>query len=174
MDLNQLRISPLTSKDAVRKFSCGESDIDRWIQKADKWSEQNRSRLFCAHAAGNSKAMGFYSLSFSSEDQAKLAGKQERVLWSKGVPLVYLQYLAVQQSCQNCGIGTMLLIDALRRAHFIGKHVAFYGVGLRSLNERTTALYGKYGFAVAPDEDKFPLMILPIWSINDLFEKSAP
>ncbi|TIO99582.1 MAG: N-acetyltransferase, partial [Mesorhizobium sp.] len=72
--------------------------------------------------------------------------------------------------CQNCGLGKMLLVDSLRRAHLVSKHVAFYGVGLRSLNDRTTALYSKYGFAVAPDEDKFPLMILPIWSINDLFE----
>ncbi|MCT2576490.1 MULTISPECIES: GNAT family N-acetyltransferase [unclassified Mesorhizobium] len=170
MDLSQIRISPFSSKDAIHNFRCGESDIDRWVSKAPKWSEQNKARLFLAHGQGNSKAMGFYSLSFSSEDRNKLAGKQDRQMWGSGVPLIYLQYLAVQRTCQNCGLGKMLLVDSLRRAHLVSKHVAFYGVGLRSLNDRTTALYSKYGFAVAPDEDKFPLMILPIWSINDLFE----
>jgi ribosomal protein S18 acetylase RimI-like enzyme len=94
-------------------------------------------------------------------------------MWGNGVPLIYLQYLAVQKSCQGQGVGTFLLIDALRRAHFISSHVAFYGVGLRSLNERSTALYKKYGFAIAPEEDAFPLMILPIWTINDLFSPPA-
>ncbi|TGQ20942.1 MAG: N-acetyltransferase [Mesorhizobium sp.] len=170
LDLSQIRISPFSSKDAIHNFRCGESDIDRWVSKAPKWSEQNKARLFLAHGQGNSKAMGFYSLSFSSEDRNKLAGKRDRQMWGSGVPLIYLQYLAVQRTCQNCGLGKMLLVDSLRRAHLVSKHVAFYGVGLRSLNDRTTALYSKYGFAVAPDEDKFPLMILPIWSINDLFE----
>lgn len=170
MDLSQIRISPFSSKDAIRNFSCGHSDIDKWLAKAPKWSEQNKARLFLAHTQGNSKAMGFYSLSFSSEDRTKLAGKQDQQIWGSGVPLIYLQYLGVQRTCQNCGLGKMLLVNALERAYMVSKHVAFYGVGLRSLNERTTALYTKYGFAVAPDEDKFPLMILPIWSITDLFE----
>lgn len=68
----------------------------------------------------------------------------------------------------------MLLMDCLRRVHLVSEHVAFYGVGLRSLNERTTKLYEKFGFGIATGEEtlRAPLMILPIWSLNELFDPS--
>lgn len=40
---------------------------------------------------------------------------------------------------------------------------------LRSLNDQTTNLYKEFGFGIAPNEDAHPLMILPIWTIVDLF-----
>lgn len=169
MNLETIRISPLTSKDSIRDFKCGESEIDKWVtSKAFKWVEQTRTKVFIAHDESNRLAKGLFSLSFSTEDGRKLTG-QDRQIWGRGVPLVYLGYLAVQRNCQGAGIGTLLLIDCLRRASFVSSHVAFYGVGLRSLNEKTTSLYQRYGFAVAPGEDRYPLMILPIWTLNDLF-----
>lgn len=64
-----------------------------------------------------------------------------------------------------------MMIDCLKRAYMVSQNVAFYGVGLRSLNERTTGIYQKYGFGTAKGEEdsSTPLMILPIWSLDDLF-----
>jgi hypothetical protein len=50
--------------------------------------------------------------------------------------------------------------------------VSFYGVALRSLNEQATALYAKYGFTKR-DDNANPLMILPVWSLRDLFAPKA-
>jgi hypothetical protein len=61
-----------------------------------------------------------------------------------------------------------LLIHALRKARIVAEHVAFYGVALRSLNDDTTKLYERYGFG-KKDADPVPLMILPVWSLYDLF-----
>ncbi|MDX0232900.1 GNAT family N-acetyltransferase [Sinorhizobium meliloti] len=171
LDLDRIKISPLPSKESIHKFRCGESDIDYWVgNKAAKWHTQNRSKVFIAHDEGSQTARGFYSLSFSTEEGSKLASHQDRSIWSSGVPLIYLGYLAVQRSCQREGLGTLLLMNCLQRAHEVSRHVAFYGVGLRSLNEKTTQLYQKYGFGIANGEDsKHPLMILPIWTLNDLF-----
>jgi ribosomal protein S18 acetylase RimI-like enzyme len=83
--------------------------------------------------------------------------------------LIYIGYLAVLRNCQRQGLGTYLLIDALRRCFAVSSHVPFYGVGLRSLNEQTTKLYEKYGFG-KKDEERNPLMILPVWSLYDLFQ----
>jgi hypothetical protein len=63
-------------------------------------------------------------------------------------------------------------MNALQRAHYIGQNVAIFGVALRSLNEKTTKLYQKYGFGIR-DEGPTPLMVLPIWSVNELFETKA-
>lgn len=171
LDLTKIRITLLTSKDTLRKFTCGEAEIDRWAtSKALKWTEQNRTKAFVATTEGNPSALGFYSLSFAIEDGNKLSSQKDKDIYKpKGVPLVYLHYLGVNRHCQRNGLGTFLLIDCLRRAHHVSKHVAFYGVGLRSLNSETTKLYAKYGFGVVEPDEPNPLMIVPIWTLNDLF-----
>jgi hypothetical protein len=119
--------------------------------------------------------LGFYTLSVINEDAKKLV-VQDRYIWSSGAPFIYIGYLAVQRTCQNCKLGTYLLVDCLRRAHWISHHIAFYGVALRSLNERTTALYQRFGFAMAPGEAgrATPLMVLPMLTVNDLFTGEMP
>ena len=115
-------------------------------------------------------ALGFYCLSFSSEDANKIAAPYREFYKTSGIPLIYLTYIAVVSPLQDQGLGTFMLIDALRRAHEVARHVAFYGVALRSLNDRTTALYERFGFGKV-DEEQYPLMILPVWSLFDLFGK---
>ena len=63
-----------------------------------------------------------------------------------------------------------MLMNALQRAFFVSNHVPFYGVALRSLNDKTTKFYHKMGF-VQRESAQHPLMILPIWTIRDLFGK---
>jgi GNAT superfamily N-acetyltransferase len=166
-----VRISRLTQKDSLRRFDCGVSEINKWANsKASKWSEQNRTKVFYAHNEDSITAIGFYSLSSSKEEGRKLV-KKDRDIWSGGAPIIYIGYLAVNRNCQCSGIGRLLLIDSLRRAHLVSQHVAFYGVGLRSLNERTTRFYEQFGFGVAPNEGATPLMILPIQTLSDLFDR---
>ncbi|MBD3756041.1 MAG: GNAT family N-acetyltransferase [Gammaproteobacteria bacterium] len=166
----KLIISHIRTNECVRGFSCGVREIDRWArEKAFKRHEKGRSRVFIARDNDAPPTLGFYALSFSLENSSKLHRADDRDAWPSGAPLIYIDYLAVQKVRQEAGLGTLLLMNALERAHRVSKDVAFYGVALRSLNERTTKLYKKYGFGMAPKEGANPLMILPIWSINDLF-----
>jgi hypothetical protein len=66
-------------------------------------------------------------------------------------------------------IGSTLLIHALRIGYEVNKVVPLYAVALRSLNDDTTRLYAKYGFVKLPNSGNPPLMVLPIWSVIDLF-----
>lgn len=169
LDLKSIRIGPLKDESCLKKFSCGERDIDRWVAgKAAKWSGQNRTKVFVAQTTGNNVAKGLYTLSFAQEEASKLAAHRDRDIWNSGVPLIYLGYLAVQSPFQGNGLGKFMLMHCLQRAYLISQHVAFYGVGLRSLNEQTTELYKKFGFGIAENETSTPLMILPIWSIEEL------
>ncbi len=70
---------------------------------------------------------------------------------------------------QRNGIGRILLMNALKRAFIVSRDLPFYGVALRSLNDRTTEFYKKMGFAQR-ENTGHPLMILPIWTIRDLFQ----
>lgn len=138
-------------------------------EKAWKFHERRRARVFIARVGNPERRLGFYSLSFSTENSSKIAKSEDRDAWKDGAPLIYIDYLGVHHSAQGCGLGKMMLVDALARAKVVSDNVAFHGVALRSLNDRTTALYEKFGFGIAPNEEKHPLMILPIWSVHDLF-----
>jgi ribosomal protein S18 acetylase RimI-like enzyme len=150
-------------------FRCGVDEIDRWVKnKAAKHYKLNRTKIFCAFLGDSISVAGFYCLSFSSEDAKKVTGQHRDIYRPTGVPLVYVTYLGVSKSLQGNGLGTFLLLDAMRRSYIVSQHVAFYGVGLRSLNDRTTALYTKLGFG-ATDTEQFPLLMLPVWTLTDLF-----
>jgi GNAT superfamily N-acetyltransferase len=84
-------------------------------------------------------------------------------------PAIYIDYIGVQRSCQREKIGSTLLIHALRIGYEVNKVVPLYAVALRSLNDDTTRLYAKYGFVKLPNSGNPPLMVLPIWSVIDLF-----
>lgn len=170
LDLTQIQITHLQSKECLKKFSCGEREIDHWVKsKAEKFHSKGRAKVFVARLKGNASALGFYSLSFSLENNSKLLNQDDRDAWKDGAPLVYVDYVAVNKTMQGNGIGKLLLIDALKRSNFVFENVAFFGVALRSLNDQTTNLYKEFGFGIAPNEDAHPLMILPIWTIVDLF-----
>lgn len=170
LDPNNIEISPLTSKSCVAGLNCGVREIDNWAKsKAAKFHKNGRARVFIARRLGSKSAIGFYSLSFSLENSSKLVKQDDRDAWKDGAPLVYIDYIGVQRSLQGQGLGKILLIDALRRSNTVFENVAVFGVALRSLNERTTKLYEGFGFGIAPDEDSHPMMVLPIWTVVDLF-----
>jgi GNAT superfamily N-acetyltransferase len=168
LDLQKIHIRPLTGSCGIEKFRCGEREIDQWVaRKAKQLHLENKTRIFCARQVGNGTILGFFDLSFSSRAVPNLHQKDES-FYRGGVPLVYINYLAVLRSYQGQKLGTMLLINALQKAHSVALNVAFYGVALKSLNERTTALYMRHGFAPR-GEAVHAFMILPVWDLYDLF-----
>jgi GNAT superfamily N-acetyltransferase len=169
VDLKAISVKPLSGKSCLNRFDCGNADINSFaVNKAHKWAEQGRSRVFAGHLGDAPMGLGFYSLSFSTEEGNKLGSRGAQLYKDDRVSIVYLNYLAVRQTYQGEGLGTFMLMDALTRAFRVSKDVAFYGVGLRSLNDKTTAFYERFGFGkIEPHE---PMMLLPIWTLKDLID----
>lgn len=167
----RITLRHISEKTDLQKFACGVDEIDRWArEKAFKFHTTGRARVTAAWPEGSSSVCGFYSLTHSVAETSKLLRNEDRDKWDNA-PIVYIKYLGVLRSKQRCGIGSMMLIDALRNAYTIHKIAPLYGVGLRALNGDAARLYEKNGFRRAPKEDgPHPLMILPIWTIEDLFK----
>lgn len=123
-----------------------------------------------AYEEGSHSGAAFVSLSLASQQNGKLPNGNHRDLWPRGAPVVYVDYLAVARIRQGGGMGTALLMRSLETAYEVSQLVPVYGVALRSLNDRTTAYYKGLGFQVAPNEGVHPLMLMDIWSINELVE----
>lgn len=172
-ELPEISVRPLKDKNCLSGFECGVPTLDRWAkEKAHKFHGRRRARVHCCLKPETPKPIGFYSLSFLNENTSKII-QTDRDAWGTGVPLIYIDYIAIHSKLQKNGFGTALLMDALEKSYEVSEIISPYGVALRSLNDRTTKFYKEMGFAVAPDEneERSPLMILPIWSVIDLFNE---
>jgi ribosomal protein S18 acetylase RimI-like enzyme len=177
LDLKNIIISPLNGEHGLLHFSCGERQLDRFIsKKTHKYHSTNRLKAFCAHPRDSNNVYGLYTLTMKIEETNKLLKNEQDYVSDRHFPAIYIGTLAVLSRYQNSGLGTILLINALRRAYYVSQNVSVFGVALRSLNERTTKLYQRYGFGLR-DDSATPLMVLPIWSLNELIDvapKSGP
>lgn len=168
----QLQIAHLESKHQLSHFTCGVRDIDAWAsRKAHKLHSNGRHKVYVARNLDGQSPIAFYSLSLTHQSASKLLEQQDRDAWHDGAPFLYLDWLAVLRSMQGLGIGKLMLGHAMERAMNLCEIAPVYGLALRSLNDRTTEFYGSLGFRMAPDEHKAqaPLMVLPIFSIQELF-----
>jgi GNAT superfamily N-acetyltransferase len=170
-DIKKIRITRLDDTKSLTGFACSVREIDRWTRdKCVKHHVQNRTRVFCGHEEGSTKVLGFYCLSFASPDENQLQDDQYKDIYrGNGVPLIFVQYLAVHYVCQRNGLGKLLLLNALERALTVAQNVAFYGVGLRPIDADVAKIYYRFGFRAKDATEANPLMILPIWTIADLF-----
>lgn len=168
-DLQSIRINSLDEACPIEVFRCGTAEIDDWARKKSRnLHSVNRVKVFVAQRTGERTALGFYCLSFETKDTKRLS--HGTLKQYPNLAVVYITYIAVLRSIQRQGLGSVLLIDALRRAYGVSQHVGFYGVALRSLNEGTTRLYERYGFGIV-DDNTNPLMLLPIQSLDELFSQ---
>jgi hypothetical protein len=152
-------------------FNSGVKDIDDWAQKkAFKQHTSGFKRVFVCREAGEASSKGFYSLSLTEQTSGKLLDSDHRNIWQKGVPFVYVDWVACLRSLRGTKLGTFMLMDAINRIARISNDLPVYGVCLRSLNRKTTERYAEFGFVYAKGEEDetAPLMILPIWTIRDL------
>jgi GNAT superfamily N-acetyltransferase len=170
LELKKLHIGEIRSRECLRRFNCGVAEIDSWASdKAFRRHAQDRTRVFCARLGADAPVIGFYSLSLSPVGSGLLLGQHADRYPEGFAPFVYIDRLAVMRMQQRNGIGRILLMNALKRAFIVSRDLPFYGVALRSLNDRTTEFYKKMGFAQR-ENTGHPLMILPIWTIRDLFQ----
>lgn len=170
LDLKKFTISTLGSEHKLTSFQCGERSLDQFInKKATKYHHRNRVKIFCAHERDRHLVHGLYTLTMRIEETNKLTQSEQDHVSDKHFPAIYIGTLAVSRHWQNQKLGTILLMNALQRSYFVAQNVAVFGVALRSLNERTTKFYERYGFGKREDGAS-PLMVLPIWSLCELIE----
>jgi len=84
------------------------------------------------------------------------------------VPVVLLGRLAVVESRQGKGLGSILLADALQRVAQASQVMAVYAVVVDALNDRAAQFYQQVGFIPFPSQ---PLkLFLPMDSVSPLID----
>lgn len=169
LNLSQVRIVPLADGLALDGFRCGDASIDKWAASSWHLEQVHRARTFCAMEDQNAKAIGFYSLSMTGISAKGFGGGNADQFTRDGyIPFIYLDFIGVTSDCQEQGMGTGLMVSALRRCANVVRSVAIYGVALNSLNDRTTAFYKRLNFGIRDRPGmQHPLMVLPVMTLLD-------
>ncbi len=166
-DLQNLVIVPLDEAHNRAGFHCNVEAFDEYIHKQAGQDIRRRiSRIFVAVLPDKPKDMiGYYTLSSLSIGLEQLPQEMARKLPKHPVPAALIGRLAVNHNSQGCGIGKMLLVDAIHRTLSVSDQIAIYAMVVDAINDNAKGFYEQFGFVRLSDNS--PRLFLPLKSIED-------
>jgi GNAT superfamily N-acetyltransferase len=134
-------------------FDCGHALLNDWLKlRASQYEKKDLARTYVAARPGQTAVLGYYALSTHRVRHEALPPEQAKGLPKIDVPVVLLGRLAVDRTVQGRGLGSLLLIDALRRAQHISEEVGIRAVEVDALDEAARRFYLKFGFVSLADD----------------------
>lgn len=131
-------------------FSCGFAPIDHFLKNS--LSDQIKAGLVAAWIATNDDdpaVLGFYTLGAMAV-RANLGPKEWQRASVPDIPVIYLRALAVREDKQGLGLGSALVIDALKRCLWISEQMGAAAITLDVLEDdhfdRRRKFYAEIGF----------------------------
>ena len=138
-------------------FSCGYKPIDNFLRSS--LSDNVRDGMVAAYMATaepDTAVLGFYTLSAMAV-RADLGPARWQAARTTEIPAIYIKAVAVREDRQGKGLGTALLIDAMRRCVDISRRIGAAAVVLDVLRDddfdRRFSFYEKLGFRRLGDPD---------------------
>lgn len=149
------------------RFACGHESLDRFIKElAGQHQRANFSRTFVALRHGDPGVCGFYSLASGKVRAGCLSESQKKRLPRHPVPVALLARLAVSMDAQGCGLGELLLLDALRRVVLTSEHLGIHAIEVDAIDESAKKFYLKYGFTELLDDPRH--LYIPLKTVRQL------
>ena len=148
------RIERLDRRHDRSAFDCGESSLDDWLkQRAGQYEKKDLSRTYVAVLGDQPRVLGYYAISTHRVSHEALPEEQAKGLPRIDVPVVLLGRLAVDRCAQGHGLGSLLLLDALRRIAHLADQTGIRAVEVDAINESARAFYRKFGFVPLTDDE---------------------
>jgi GNAT superfamily N-acetyltransferase len=148
-------------------FDCGQLMLNDWLKnRASQFDRRDLSRTFVATRPGDSRVLGYYAISSHRVLHEVLPPQESKGLPRLDVPVVLLGRLAVDQSVQRQGLGSLLLVDVLRRAAAISEQVGIRAVEVEAIDQAAKEFYLRFGFRPLTDDPRHLLM--PMHEIHKL------
>jgi ribosomal protein S18 acetylase RimI-like enzyme len=148
-----MQVLPLTGSHDRQAFDCGRDALNTWLREvASQHQKKGLSKTFVAVQEDQpSRICAYYALTLAEMD-----GQHVPDPWRKKMPRrapgVRLGRLAVDMRYQGKGLGSLLLVDALTRAHRIYEQAGGIGLFVDAIDKQAAAFYRHYGFTSAPDQ----------------------
>lgn len=150
-------------------FSCGVEALDRYLQsQAGQDSRRRVAAPYVLLEPPSAAVIGFYTLSNTSIRGAELPSAfVKRLPRYPVLPATLLGRLAVDTDRRGSGLGTLLLLDALRRC--LGSETASIAVVVDAKDDVAVAFYERHEFLRLPDQPN--RLFKPMAEIEKLFAR---
>jgi GNAT superfamily N-acetyltransferase len=136
-----------------KAFDCGNDALNDWLHtRVSQFEKRDLSRTYVAVRKGESRVYGYYAISTHRVRYEALPRQQAKGLPRIDVPVVLLGRLAVDKTMQGQGLGSLLLIDALRRAELVAAQVGVRAVEVDAIDDGARRFYTKFGFTSLLDD----------------------
>ena len=133
-------------------FSCGKPELDDWLRRqAGQQERANNTRTFLA--VEGLKVIGYYATTtyrLGLNEAAAMYGVGRRAY---PIPALLLARLAVDVRSQGSGVGSELLLHALRQIAAASRHVGFEVVVVHAIDKDAVTFYAQRGFTQFEDHD---------------------
>jgi GNAT superfamily N-acetyltransferase len=147
-------------------FDCGEAPLNQFLQK---YANQNANRnIGITHVAvapeDNTRVLGYYTLLTRTieRDAVPRSNRFPR----DGIGVVLLGRLAVDKTAQGHGVGTTMLLRAIKQTSAAARNIGIHALVVDALNERARQWYLSFGFETLLDDPNH--LYLPIETIREL------
>ena len=141
--------------------------MNDWLQRlAGQHERRDLARTYVAVRPNESQVLGYYAVSNHQVSYEALPDEQSKGLPTIDVPVILLGRLAVDRSVQGRGLGSFLLVDALRRAAYISQHIGVRALEVHAIDEDARRFYLKYGFVSLRDDKQH--LFLPMQVVRQL------
>lgn len=164
----EIQIQSLQNCHDTEAFSCGKKELDKWFRQiAKQHGRKGISRSYVATDIDSpEKIVGFYSLTVGEAESKSLPEGVARNLPRK-IPIVLVGRLAVDTEAQGRGIGSILLVDALRRTVRVASEVGVSVILVDAKDSRAAMFYQHFGFQPLPDSSN--RLALSVSTASSLF-----
>lgn len=148
-------------------FDCGQSMLNEWIkERASQFDRRDLCRTFVATHPKELAVVGYYAISSHRVVCDALPVAESKGLPHLDVPVVLIGRLAVDRSQQGKGLGSFLLVDALRRSADISQQLGIRAVEVHAINDEARNSYLRFGFRPLLDDPHH--LFLPIHELRKL------
>jgi GNAT superfamily N-acetyltransferase len=148
------RIRPLDNEVDTAGFRCGETALGDYLQRyARQDIKRGVARVFVATTTDNAaEVVGFYTLRAASVAVEHLPDSIRKKLPRYPVPAALLGRLAVSQSVQGQGLGSILLADVCQRVTAASQTLAVAAILADAKSPAAARFYQHFGFVPLPGQ----------------------
>ncbi len=148
-------------------FDCGESVLNEWLKdRAGQFDRRDLSRTFVATRENELVVVGYYAISSHRVVYDVLPDSEAKGLPHLDIPVVLIGRLAVDRSVQGQGLGSLLLVDALRRSANTSLQLGIRAVEVDAIDDTARSFYLKFGFRPLLDDPRH--LFMPMHEIRNL------
>jgi len=148
-------------------FTCGSITLDSYLHKQARQDMKKKVSVCFVHCSPDNAIIGYYTLSNGSIPRTDLPPNlHDKLPRYDQLPVTLLGRLAIDRSHQRKNLGTLLLVDALKRSYEAASKIGSYAVFVDPIDEAATRFYERFGFIQLPDSGK---MFLPMISVKAVF-----